>query len=391
MKQIKKYGLVILVCIILISAFLPIQSVFAADVPTNGKIYNIYNKASGKCLNVNLGADANGSNVIQWTKDGSLEQRFKVESYSSGYRLRAACSSNGAGRVVDVYKVNGAINSGYNVDIWSVPDDVAQIWTFTDRGSGYYSIHLKSNTNLVLTSVSTANGSGAGNGSTSAGNVIVQTYSSGNANQLWSFRETAAKCSYYEVDSVASGSNTNSFVKKHTEKMCYTFYGTKDGTAASVLSSLQTSDIFVYYGHGGPGVLLGNNPKAVSGDSVYLASTNIANLASNSLNNLKFALITSCEGALTPIGGTSIVDAIYGRGAKCVVGWTVKINAKVSSDWDGWCFEKLYTDPNKERQLYRGFQNADYWTLDRWLTAEHTKMQGNRVERGDINQVLYKL
>jgi len=71
-------------------------STFAAEVLgiTDGMIYNIENKASGKNLNVNLAQDANGTNVIQWSDDGSIEQKFRVVYYSNydSYKIYAMCS-----------------------------------------------------------------------------------------------------------------------------------------------------------------------------------------------------------------------------------------------------------------------------------------------------------
>ena len=197
MKKLTKYTLIILACLIFMLALLPNKSVFAA-VPASNKIFNIVNKGSGRNLNVNLGTDANGTNVIQWSNDGSTEQMFKLEQVSSGvYRLRAMSSSYATNRVLDVLRVGGvstgAIASGCNVDIWTTSsatvDTDCQYFTITERTTGYFTINLKSNTNLVLTAVGTANGTGAGNTSTSAGNVIIQTYSSSNNNQLWSFKQ----------------------------------------------------------------------------------------------------------------------------------------------------------------------------------------------------------
>jgi len=80
-------------------------------------LYNIVNKASGKNLNVNLGTDANGTNVIQWTNDGSQEQKFRVVYYPAmgstavdAYKLFAMCSSKGSNRVVDVLRTGRSIH-----------------------------------------------------------------------------------------------------------------------------------------------------------------------------------------------------------------------------------------------------------------------------------------
>ena len=107
-------------------------------------------------------------------------------SSRSSYKLYTMSSSYGTNRVLDVYR---PIQSGSNVDIWTPNDNDAQDFFIVNRGNGYYSLHLRYNTNLALTSYGTGNG-GAGTGSTSTGNVFVSTYTGSN-NQLWSFTKVA--------------------------------------------------------------------------------------------------------------------------------------------------------------------------------------------------------
>lgn len=198
MKRILMQVLVILASLILIVSLILVNPVSAGNIENMqiSGIFNIKNKASGKYLNVNLAQDANGTNVIQWTSDGSKEQKWRID-YTLGsdgydYRLYAMCSSNGYNRVLDVLRTggssSGAITSGCNVDIWTPGDADAQDWYFEGRGDGWVYIRLRSNPNLVLTSYGTSNGSGAGKNSTSPGNVFVSTYT-GSDNQLWSLIE----------------------------------------------------------------------------------------------------------------------------------------------------------------------------------------------------------
>lgn len=208
----------------------------------NGTQYNIRNAGSGKYLNVNLGTDANGTNVIQWTKDGSTEQKFKLVYNSRGmYNLYPVCSTNN--RVVDVLRVggvsSGAISSGCNVDIWTTSSNAVdyncQDFVITHVENGKYKIALKYNTNLVLTSVSTANGSGAGNTSTSAGNVIIQTYSASNNQQLWYF-ETLTNTKTIKTNSSMTNTQYN-----RTNAVCWALtYGVPN----------HPQSYFTYYNNG---------------------------------------------------------------------------------------------------------------------------------------------
>lgn len=196
-----KYSLIVLGFLLFSIFFIPNKPVYA--LVDNGRLYNIVNKGSGKYLNVNNGTDANGTNVIQWSPDGSIEQIFRPVYYSSkgAFRIYAMCSDKGANRVLDVLRTggssSGSIISGNNVDIWSTGDDDCQYFTFVPENLARteFSIRLKSNSNLVLTAYGEGNGSGAGNTSTSVGNVYISTYT-GSSNQIWMLRTISATPAY---------------------------------------------------------------------------------------------------------------------------------------------------------------------------------------------------
>ena len=154
----------------------------------NGGIYYIKNYFSGKYLNVHYGVDANGTNVYQWTKDSSTEQKFKVvyDSASDNYKLYAMCSSNGNNRVIDVVRNGAALASGQNVDIWTPVDHTAQRLLITNLIQNIYHIHMKASDKLYLTTNDSLNGTGGGTSSTSAGNAYIRSFD-GNLNQQWAF------------------------------------------------------------------------------------------------------------------------------------------------------------------------------------------------------------
>lgn len=341
---------------------------------TSGYIYNLTNKASGKSLNVNYGTDANGTNVNQYTKDGSVEQFFKLVYNSSrdSYKLYAMCSSSGSNRVIDVYR---PIQAGANVDIWTPDDNDCQDLIITNRGNGYYSIHLRYNTNLALTSYGTGNGGGSGTTSTSTGNVFVTTYTGAN-NQLWAIKEGAV-CNYY-VDSEADRTGTHTHTQSNTQEMGYSYFSRRNNTSSDTfLNDLKNNAIFVWHGHGAPGAIGYNNTD------VLIRSSNISNLPSNSLSNVKIAILLTCEGGTTPANGTSMVDAINGRGSKCTVGWDVQINTQCATRWNQLFWEKL-NDENET--IVEGFRHADYWITEQYGTTIQTMFSGHRVERGNIYQ-----
>ena len=95
----------------------------------SGKIYRIKYKDSGKYLTVCNGLDADGVNIIQKDLDGTLSQQFRVvyDSASDAYRIYAMCSSNGNGRVLQIYAPLG-VEAGCNVELKSQSDTDLQLW-----------------------------------------------------------------------------------------------------------------------------------------------------------------------------------------------------------------------------------------------------------------------
>ncbi len=179
------------------SAIIPEGTTELLGTPTNtiisGTVYNIVNANSGKYLNVHYGYDSNGTNVYQWTADGSDEQQFKVvyDSATASYKIYAMCSSNGTNRVLDIERNGAAVAAGQNVEIWTPVDPTAQNWTITNMGNNYFKISPKANTSLALTAYGTSNGTSGGRTSTSAGNVFLSTYDT-YITQLWTFEEVTA-------------------------------------------------------------------------------------------------------------------------------------------------------------------------------------------------------
>lgn len=352
--------------------------VFAAQTSglSSNKVYHIINKASGKCINVNYGTDANGTNVNQYTKDGSIEQYFKLVYNSSrdSYKLYSMCSSYGGNRVIDIYR---PIQAGANIDIWTPDDNDAQDLIIINRGNGYYSLHPRYNTSLAITSYGTGNGGGSGTSSTSTGNVFVTTYS-GSDNQLWAMK-TGAMC-HYHIETGMDRTPTHTWTKYYTERMGYSYYSRlNNSSSTNFLNDLRNNEIYVWQGHGNSGIL------AYTRENALISSNSITGLPSNSLSNLKIAVIYSCNSGSTPTGGTSIVDAISGRGALCTVGWDTTIHMSDAMKWNELFWEKIYSE---NESIVEGFRHADYWIQYEYGSESYNIMSGHRVERGNIYQYL---
>lgn len=153
---------------------------------STGTIYSFKNAGSNLYLDVCGGTDADNNNVAQYKGNSTVSQDFKLEKSSTGngYILRAQVGSKT--RVLDIYKTNGRVENGNNVQIYRNVDPIAQEWLIIPVDSAHYKIVPRSNPALALTSYGSSNGSATGKSTTSAGNVFVSTYTGNNRNQLWS-------------------------------------------------------------------------------------------------------------------------------------------------------------------------------------------------------------
>lgn len=377
-----KYFVTILILFMCFCLFFPTQRVFAAN-PTHDVVYNIFNKASGKCLNVNYGTDANGTNVTQYTPDGSLEQRFKLKAnLRNSFNIYPMCSSSG--RVLDILRVNGsssgAIASGCNIDIWKSGDNDAQDFVFQSESGGYFSIHPKAALNLAITTNGTSNGSGAGTSPTATGNVYVSSYT-GADNQLWYLQEATGRCYYYtsNIYNQFAHSNLSSLIPD----IGYSYIGLSDRTNSNFVSDVRNSQIFIYVGHGeDAGAVLAGNGNS----NEYVYASNISSLPNNYFGNTKFIALYACASGKTNSKGENLVVQMNNKGAQCVVGWTVPINNWEMQIWNKLMFEKIR---DENQSIVEGYRHADYWINSKTNNDALSRMAA-RTERGNNELHLYK-
>ena len=167
----------------------------AAEGITSGYIYNIKNVNSGKYLNVHNGVDADGTNVYQWTKDGSPEQNFKIiyTPSTDSYTFYAMCSSNGNFRALNIHIQRGVEPpaSGQNVNLWDPDAAYTQQFILVPLGQNQYRIATKHNNWLFLTVNDLSNGSSGGTAPTSPGNIYLCDYVE-SFTQHWIFEPVGA-------------------------------------------------------------------------------------------------------------------------------------------------------------------------------------------------------
>jgi hypothetical protein len=130
--------------------------------------------AQNSRLDVNGGANANGTNVHLWVNNGSIAQKWNVSHVGDNvYRIEAACAP---GRVLDVEGVSSS--DGANVHIWDDFGNWNQRWRIISVGSGWYELEPQHASGKRLDV--------AGSG-TSDGTNIIQWSSNGSSAQRWRF------------------------------------------------------------------------------------------------------------------------------------------------------------------------------------------------------------
>ncbi|MBA3936564.1 MAG: RICIN domain-containing protein [Planctomycetes bacterium] len=99
----------------------------------SGATYKLTAQCSGKCLDVNAAGTSDGTNVQQWTGNGTPAQRWRLDDQGGGWwKLTAQCS----GKCLDV---NGASTANdANVQQWTDNGGTAQRWKIDDMGGGWY-------------------------------------------------------------------------------------------------------------------------------------------------------------------------------------------------------------------------------------------------------------
>ena len=117
-------------------------------------LYTVATKVNGNyVLDIDGGKTGDQTNLQLWSKSAVNQQKFNIISVSGEYyRIEAAHS----GKVLDV--ANGSNKSGTNVWQYSYNGSAAQLWRFVSAGNGYYYIQSKLGTYLDVYGGTASNG-----------------------------------------------------------------------------------------------------------------------------------------------------------------------------------------------------------------------------------------
>ncbi|MES5818772.1 family 43 glycosylhydrolase [Streptomyces sp. RG80] len=132
---------------------LPGPSGETAATPTS---YTLVNRNSGKCLDVNGGGTADGTNIFQWTCNGGTNQKWKVEDLGDDTNRLVNVAT---GKVMDVADCSAA--DGADIRQWSWLNNKCQRYRLVFTASGDYVRIVNESTGKVadVADCGTANGS----------------------------------------------------------------------------------------------------------------------------------------------------------------------------------------------------------------------------------------
>lgn len=134
--------------------------------------YVIRSVATGKCLDVPSSSTANGTNLQQWTCNGTNAQKFHISPTSDGYFKIINVNSN---KAVDVRDASTAQNAV--IHQWDYVGGGNQQWKFVNRGGNDISIQAR-HTDMAVDLYW---------GNAADGTGIVQYPYVGGTNQRWTF------------------------------------------------------------------------------------------------------------------------------------------------------------------------------------------------------------
>lgn len=136
---------------------------------TNNTVYNFKPQNSGKCLDVSASGTADGTNIQQWTCNGTAAQQFRAVASTAGHYKLVALNSN---KCVDV-KGSGT-GDGVNIQLWTCNGTGAQDFRFEASNGHSRIVNRNSNKCVDVAWASAADGAN-----------VAQVSCNGNAAQTW--------------------------------------------------------------------------------------------------------------------------------------------------------------------------------------------------------------
>ncbi len=196
----------------------PVSRTITVSGTTTGSFsgtYKITARHSAKALDVNGNGTTDGTNVQQWTDNGSTAQQWIITATTDGfYRI----VGKGSGKALEVS--NSSLADGGNAQIWSYTGANTQQWKIEATTDGFYRI-LNRNSGKALDV--------NGGATTDGANVHQWTYNGG-GNQQWQLTQlsTATARQSFE-DSETAGAALTLFPNPAHNRLTVQFTAEKAG------------------------------------------------------------------------------------------------------------------------------------------------------------------
>ncbi len=318
------------------SSYLPSLSVtYTTDVPNMDNIgiedeatYYIQNKRSKYYLTAT--GTANGANVNQTALvEGSANQKWKISVESNGY-CRITPLNATSRSLAAVSNADGA-----NVQLATNSSSTNQQFKLSRNWDGSYKILLYTSARGLRTE---------DHNKTDGGNV-----------NLWTRTDDLTKSDDWTLQPIAKGAadvysftdevNGNNYTWQYTASLLTTFQemnyyanDRKNETAFSGFSSLSTSSIFVYRGHGGPGYVIFSDSSCITASN-HIPNSNYYALDTKSHNDLAQLRLAAFIGCSTGMDDTNpsylsnLVGIAYRKGAHYAFGGIDTSATHTNSVW----------------------------------------------------------
>lgn len=298
-----------------------VVNVYTNSGITNNDNYYIMNYNSGRFMAVESTTDINGANVCTISRTSSSMARWKLQQMSNKkYNLTSVYSSSG--KMLNINMTNIEIRDysatgTQDFNVYRVNSGLYE-GLYVIRVGNYY-VTEDSNHNVYVT--------------------MTPTNSS-----YWSFMSTTKgtadmfSLNYPFIDEDGNnkvfynGNKITDFSNSFSQ-LGYTPISHVNSTPANAYTQLSAHDVYLFYCHGGPGLMQFHNSQgqvsghiysngvvARSGYNDYTTANNrfIDNLSHNALSNQRLVISLGCStGKDIVIGGTTynLVDELYNYGA----------------------------------------------------------------------------
>ncbi len=272
----------------------------------------------------------------QWRTSRQAGQQYQfVSVYSSANRVLDVTSSN-----IDIYNDNNASYQMFNIERINSGDYQGCYYI---RYQDKYVAQDSNNDVKIVTTPS--------------------------ANAVWSFMAVSkGDAVMYDFDYPDSPYDFDTTGSEYIftydfANIGYSVSAWTNATAAHAYTRLQSTDVFVFTGHGAPGLIAFNEDKSTGiGDicansamGSHTLNRYINNISDGSLDKLRCVMLMGCNTGNTTETGYNLVDAIYQKGAHFVMGATEIMYIDTDDDFMKYFFEGL----NNGKSIYDAYQYVD--------------------------------